>query len=495
MTALEHISREGGENFEVALEQAPPLQCQQIARRVPGRRVVCSATWQGRAVYAKLFIGEKAVRYANRDARGAKALMESGLSTPELLHQGAIAGEQGQVLIFAFVPESRNLEEVWNAADLHQRHALADKLIRTVAAHHTAGVMQTDLYLRNFLLAADVIYTLDGDGIRIYPEGVSRELALENFALLLSKLNAPDDARTAEWLALYAQARGWDEPVLLEELQTRVRAVRYQTVQKFVARKVLRDCTDIFVERRFDRYLAVVRAEMDDDLKRVIDNPNSFFQAPDSAYLKRGKTCTIILAQSGARRVVIKRYNIKNFRHAISRAWRPSRASVSWSNAHMLRAFEIPTPMPLALIERRWGVLRREAWLLMSYAEGPDIADVLADGFLSEEQKRDIALRAANLLHQLRLLRIEHGDMKATNIKWVNGAPLLLDLDAMKLHRDEKQFARRHMRDLRRFLKNWKKTPDILTMVKSALILAYGDDPLLAQIGVKKAVETTSEKL
>ncbi|MDR2875979.1 MAG: lipopolysaccharide kinase InaA family protein [Methylobacillus sp.] len=495
MTSLDHISREGGVNFEVALEHAPPLQCQHVARRVPGRRIVCSALWQGRAVYAKLFIGEKAARYANRDARGAKALMERGLPTPELLHQCAIAGEQGQALIFAFVPESRNLEEVWNAAGPRQRHVLADKLARAVAAHHAAGVVQTDLYLRNFLLAADVLYTLDGDGIRVHPEGVSREAALENFALLLSKLNAPDDVRTAEWLALYAQARDWDGPIPLQELQTRVRAVRYRTVQKFVARKVLRDCTDIFVERRFNRYLAVTRAEMDDDLKRVIENPDSFFQAPDSAYLKRGNTCTIVLAQSGERRVVIKRYNIKNLRHAVGRAWRPTRASVSWSNAHMLRAFEIPTPMPLALIERRWGVLRREAWLLMDYAEGADIADVLADASLSDEQKQDAAVQTANLLYQLRLLRIEHGDMKADNIRWVDGAPMLLDLDAMRLHRDEYRFAQRHERDLRRFLKNWNDAPEILERVKSALRLAYGNDPLLARVGVEKTDETTSENL
>lgn len=491
MTGLERVSREGGENFQVALEHAVPLYCQQVVRRISGRRLVCRATWQGKAVYAKLFIGDQAARYAARDAQGARALMERGLPTPELLHHGALAGEAGQALVFAAVPHSRNAEEAWEQADAAQRHDLAGKLVRTVAALHAAGLVQMDLYPRNFLLEGDRVYTLDGDGIRIHARGVSRGVALDNLALLLSKFDVLEDAHVPAWLAMYAEGRGWQESVSPEALQARVQRIRYRSARKNVIRKVLRDCSDILVTRRFDRYVAIDRSEAEADLNRLVASPDLFLESPNSVRLKSGNTCTVGLVQSGARRVVVKRYNIKNFWHGLGRAWRPSRASVSWSNAHLLQAFEIPTPAPLALIERRWGPLRREAWFLAAYVDGPDITEMFADPSLNEAQTQEVAVQVARLLHKLRLLRIEHGDMKATNMKWVAGAPMLLDLDAMKMHRCERLFVRRHVRDLRRFLKNWHNAPDILRMMKSALMQVYGNDPLLKRAGIEKTSETT----
>jgi tRNA A-37 threonylcarbamoyl transferase component Bud32 len=491
MTELERISREGGENFQLGLEQTVPLYAQQVVRRIPGRRVVCHGTWQGKAVYAKLFIGDQAARYVARDAQGARALMEKGLPTPELLHEGAIADGLGKALIFAAVPDSCNAETVWKQGGSPQRHDLATRLVLAVAAHHAAGLVQTDLYPRNFLLSGDVVYTLDGDGIRIYEQGVPREVALDNLALLLSKFDALDDVHIPEWLAMYARVRGWQESISPEALQSRVRKIRYRSARKNVLRKALRNCSDILVSCRFDRFLAVVRSELDADLNRLMENPDRVLDTLDDARLKSGNTCTVGLVQSGARRVVVKRYNIKNFWHGLGRLWRRSRASVSWANAHLLQAFEIPTPPPLALIERRWGPLRREAWFLAAFVNGPDITEIFASSSLSEAQKQDAAEQVARLLHKLRLLGIEHGDMKATNMKWVDGAPLLLDLDAMKMHRCEWRFARRHTRDLRRFLKNWHNAPDILRMVKSALMQVYGNDPLLKLAGIEKTSETT----
>ncbi len=149
-----------------------------------------------------------------------------------------------------------------------------------------------------------------------------------------------------------------------------------------------------------------------------------------------------------------------------------------------MRAFEIATPAPLALIERRWGPLRREGYFLTEFVAGPDITDVFDDEALPDEGKKEIAIAVAQLLRKLYLLKIEHGDMKATNLKLIDGKPLVLDLDAMKMHCCDKWFKRRHARDLRRFLKNWHNAPEILRMVKSALMTAYGDDPVLKMAGI-----------
>jgi tRNA A-37 threonylcarbamoyl transferase component Bud32 len=163
---------------------------------------------------------------------------------------------------------------------------------------------------------------------------------------------------------------------------------------------------------------------------------------------------------------------------------RQTRASVSWSNAHLLQMLGIPTATPLALIERRWGLLRREGYFFAEYVDGPDIGEIFADADLEQEYKREVAAQAARLLHRLYLLGVEHGDFKSTNLKIVDGKPLLLDLDAMRLHRCRKWFEQRHARDLRRFLKNWQHEPATLQLMKNAIETAYGCAPVLKMAGI-----------
>jgi len=485
MPDLQRISREGGSDFDISLEGAPTLHCLEVVRRIAGRRLVCRGMWQGQAVFAKLFIGARARRYAERDARGAKALISHQLLAPELLHEGNLADQPGIALIYAYVAESQNAEAVWQDAGVQQRSLLADALVRTVARHHAAGLVQTDLYPRNFLCTDAGIYTLDGDGIHIHRHPIQRRLAMANLALLLSKFDVLDDMRIPEWLRIYTEERGWPQNIIHPDaLHKKVQALRRTLAQKNVFRKVLRNCSEIRVEKRFNRFLAVVRSQQDDDLCQVIHAPDAYLDAPGCQRLKNGNTCTVGLVQAGKRKIVIKRYNIKNFWHGLGRALRPTRASISWSNAHLLRAFEIATPAPLALIEQRWGPFRRQGYFLTDYVAGPDITEVMTDSSLQEARKKEIATDIVTLLRKLYLLKIEHGDMKATNLKLVDGKPLLLDLDAMKQHGCELWFRRRHARDLRRFLKNWHNAPDILRMLESALMTAYGDDPVLKMAGI-----------
>jgi len=461
------------------------LHCLEVVRRIADRRLVCRGVWQGQAVFAKLFIGNGARRYAERDSRGAKALLSHQLLAPELLHEGNIAGQSGIALIYAYVAESQNAEAVWRDADTQQRNLLADALVRTVARHHAAGLVQTDLYPRNFLCTDAGIYTLDGDGIRIHRHPIPRRPAMTNLALLLSKFDVLDDVHIPELLRIYTEERGWPQSALPSDaLHSQVQALRRTLAQKNVYRKVLRDCSEVRVEKRFNRFLAVVRNQQDDDLQQVIEATDAFLDAPGCQRLKNGNTCTVGLVQAGERQIVIKRYNIKNFWHGLNRALRKTRASISWSNAHLLRAFEIATPAPLALIERRWGPFRRQGYFLTDYVTGPDITEAFADSGLPDARKQKIAADVAALLHKLYLLKIEHGDMKATNLKLVDGKPLLLDLDAMKQHGCELWFRRRHARDLRRFLKNWHNAPDILRRLESALMTAYGNDPVLKMAGI-----------
>jgi tRNA A-37 threonylcarbamoyl transferase component Bud32 len=480
---LARLSHEGGGGFTLALQGMPEFRCEEIVRRIPGRRLVCRGSWGGQAVYAKLFIGRDAQRHAGRDARGARALMAAHIATPPLLHEGVIAGEGGRALIYAAIAPAQNAEQAWLSGDAAQRAELAAALVATVARHHAAGLLQTDLYLRNFLRTGDAVHTLDGDGIRI--SGVpGRRRALSNLALLLSKFDVMDDVRLPELLRIYAGTRGWPDPeALLPQMRGLVQATRRRGARQYAERKVLRNCGDVRVEQDLWRFLAMERALQSPELALVVADPDAFLESGNCRRLKNGNTCTVGVVQAGARKVVVKRYNVKNLWHGLGRALRRTRASVSWSNAHLLRILGIATPQPLALIERRWGRFRRQSYFLAEYVEGPDIAMVLADPSVAIERKRELAGKMAVLLRRFFLLGIEHGDMKASNFLLVDGVPVVIDLDAMRMHGSAGWAQRRHARDLRRFLKNWQQDAIALQLMKSALSETYGNDPVLALAG------------
>jgi len=192
--------------------------------------------------------------------------------------------------------------------------------------------------------------------------------------------------------------------------------------------------------------------------------------------IKNGNTCTVGMAEFADKKVVVKRYNIKSFWHGFSRAFRVSRAAQSWANAHRLLISNIATAQPLALIEQRWGVLRRRAYYLSEYVNAPDAKQFFAQ-CASDDEKLVVARRLAALLHKLYLLRYTHGDFKATNVKIAGLKPLLIDLDAMQAHGlgcfSAWWFERKHIKDLKRLMENWEDDAETSHLLTQALRLEY----------------------
>ena len=59
------------------------------------------------------------------------------------------------------------------------------------------------------------------------------------------------------------------------------------------------------------------------------------------------------------------------------------------------------------------------------------------------------------LFETLHVLRISHGDLKATNLLWHGGRVFVIDLDALVQHRSGLAHARAWRRDRERLLRNW----------------------------------------
>jgi tRNA A-37 threonylcarbamoyl transferase component Bud32 len=172
--------------------------------------------------------------------------------------------------------------------------------------------------------------------------------------------------------------------------------------------------------------------------------------------------------------LVIKRYNIKSFWHGVARALRQTRAAASWANAHRLTLLGIATPKPIALIEQRYFGLRGKAYFISEYLEAPD-----AEMFFEQQQEQATRAHAIHnvviLFYRLYLLKISHGDMKATNMKLLDGLPWLIDLDSMRQHDWDRFALKAHVQDLKRFMKNWQDEPSLYNAFIKEFFAVYAD--------------------
>ncbi|MDA3918382.1 MAG: hypothetical protein PF690_15610 [Deltaproteobacteria bacterium] len=68
--------------------------------------------------------------------------------------------------------------------------------------------------------------------------------------------------------------------------------------------------------------------------------------------------------------------------------------------------------------------------------------------------------------YKLKSLKISHGDMKADNILIHDDKPFFIDLDSMKWHKRELRFSHAWKKDMKRFMKNWKNSPEVAGLFK-----------------------------
>ncbi len=477
-------------DFVLQLADLTVLTCQKVVRVVPNKRVVCQALWQGKPVYAKLFFGKNASKYAGRDAAGVKWLMEANIDTPRMLYQGEATDESApenilNVLIFEAIIPANNVEQVWQDLNQNQNHrlALATKIVAEVAKHHNAGLLQTDLYLKNFLVSDDKIYTLDGDGIRKFAHLTSKQ-ALQNLAVIWSKFDVLD---IEKWQAIlvdtYSAASTWKsdlEPVTLANMANQH---RQQVAGYYADKKVFRQCADVNITAVRGLFIAA-SSHANINMPANIVALDALIQPHN--LLKNGNTSTVALAEFDNKKIVVKRYNIKSFWHGISRAFRPSRAAVSWANAHRLTILNIATAKPIALYEQRtFGLLgfnlRSRAYFLAEYLDIPDVTEYFAQT-QDKTQRAEAVKNIVTLFYKLYLLQISHGDMKATNIKMRDTQPALIDLDSMRQHRKPNIAA--HVRDLQRFMQNWQNDNALYNAFVKTFKVVYPDDSMLIKAGI-----------
>lgn len=468
------ISIENSDDDTIVLEK--------VLRYLPGKRIVAEANYQGKKMLIKWFFHPtKAKRHFAREIQGLKVMMEAGLSTPALYYKGMFTNMPGIVLMVEWL-NGRTLNALIDQDDLNQGSAWFNQLIDDLASLHHTGSYQHDLHLSNFIWQEGKLYHLDGGSVKQTKQPLTREKSLKNLGLLCSQVHNIKDNMLEQIYHYYRQKRNWPQNsadlLSLKKMMTHTQAQR----QRRYLNKIMRSSTLHRKQRTFTHlsicrkdYLTLDFMKLMDNLDTVIDsqlvesvsdNKNDSFK---TKLLKKGNTSTIVSVMVDNKPFVIKRYNIKNSWHAFRRSCRPSRAMISWYNAHLLQFHAINTPKPIAVIEKRWGALRSKAYFIMEMIEGVNAYDYFQQSMIMNQQAEQSAKNIVTLLKQLQKARIVHGDLKATNIILHGNVPYIIDLDALQQISSVDKYQHLLQKDQQRFLANWQDKPEVLKLFQSLL--------------------------
>ena len=441
------------------------LVCRKLLRLIPGKRMVCTALWGGQDVVVKLFLDpRKAERHFKRELAGVNALFAAAIKTPALLFSGSVFAGSLPLIIFTEIKPAATLVDLWfEGAGYDERQALLERVCAKIAEHHKAGLLQSDIHWSNFLFSNDDVYTIDGDSVTNRSSGIElgRKSSLANLALFLAEpYSGIDDFLTALWQH-YCGCRGW--PVAADEiknLRSLIAGYRRYKVEKFVA-KSQRSCTAFQALQENGFYSVYDRSYQCPALAELLQRPDEMMAGGE--ILKAGNSATVVRLKLAGLDLVVKRYNIKNLKHAGKRSLRPSRAAVSWKMGQRLTWWQITTPKPVAMLEKRVLGLRSTAYFVSEYIDGSLAYDCLRQPGLPAAELADWLEQFAILLRRLRDSGLTHGDFKATNfLCGVDAKLYLIDLDAMRYwSKPGSAFKRAVKRDYKRLLANWQDMPEI----------------------------------
>jgi tRNA A-37 threonylcarbamoyl transferase component Bud32 len=454
--------------------EAQSLELLKVFRVLPEKRVVALAHWRGQRVLAKLFFSRlRWPQHLQREIDGVQAIVAAGVATPAVLASGTSVDGGTGVLLLQYIENSETVGQHWVRAADAEREILLRKVVTLIAECHRRGLLQKDIHLDNFLLANEqsqdeVLYLLDAAAVSVdtgEPHGVDGVRSLQNLALLFAQFPVHNDAQVPSLYQLYCSLRPQTElstdPCMFSALLQQNRLARLRVVLDKLYRET---SAHVCIQKR-DCFVVYRRALESPQLQEFLKVPDEFIAR--GQLLKNGNSSTVALVQIAGRDYVLKRYNIKNLWHGLCRAFYPSRAWVSWRNAHMLEMLGVATPQPLLMMERRFGALRREAYFLSEFVPGEDVLRYLAKEPINSAAWERVLTQFSQLFQVMRDYHIVHGDMKASNFISTTAALIVLDLDAMRNEPDKERFRKAFSRDLQRFIANWQDKPEYAARVLS----------------------------
>ena len=435
--------------------------CERLLRDLHGKRKVFKGLWGQRNVIVKLFLDPKtARRHWGREKIGVEALQKSSVPTPELLFAGQLC-DATPALIFDFLPEAQTSLQVWDSLTTQeQRSDFLLQLVAVIAGLHDSGLVQEDLHLENFLVSDGKIYAIDGDAINNKGQGraLADAVSSRNLALFFAQFSPAVDCLVERVVRRYAEQRKVAAAEIMARLSTELPEARRRRRHKYV-KKCYRSCSE-FKRTRQPGQVAIARRDQQGlPLAAFFADPDAFMAK--GVPVKAGASSTIVRVNGNGYDWIVKRYNIKSSWHALSRCLRPTRAWVSWGNAHRLRASGLDNPRAIAVIEKRFGPFRSKGYYVCEHIAAPRAGAFFLDDSVPAAEKQQVRDAFVQMFEQFFKLGICHGDCKAANFLILNKVPWILDLDAMREYRPGPRYNKLYQGDRERFLRNWQSQPEL----------------------------------
>jgi len=424
------------------------IRLDKTLRHLPDRRLTCLATWENKTVVAKFFYGKRHNRQTMKEAETLKALLKAGIETPKLLYVENI--KDASVLVIEYIEGSISLLD-WLKSDPKQVNfeSVLTQTTQLILACHQAGFKLEDPHLENFLISSNKVFVIDAGGIHQSNAPLNDDSSMDNLALLYAQLPVTRDIVAREVLNKILNRSS----SLELDWQQRLIKQRLWRQEKFIDKKVYRECTAYTCEKSLSRFLVAKRDKYTEDFKQALLTPDALIE--NGYLLKNGNTATVARVTIAGKLYVLKRYNIKKRMHSYLRGFVWSRASVSWRNGLLLEMLGIPTAKSYAFIEERCGPMRRRSYLLSEYIDAPQAWDVYESEHFSEEEKKGWAEKIVELFFLLKSTQISHGDLKAQNILCGSERAILIDLDGLKSGQTYGGFLKQFSKDIARFYISW----------------------------------------
>lgn len=422
-----------------------PWQCIEVLRRLPGKRWVLALQRGNETALCKLLFRGKDY---HREIRGHRLLLAADLATPALLSEYRYPHTDGHGILYQYI-DAPTLEQINSVTTLSSDSPALLHTIATTAAMHKSGLRQVDIHPGNFLYREGSITIVDTAAVIEHQPPLKGRHALENLADLLAQFKPGQIKLTETIWTCYREVHpepGW-RPEQLDRAITKMRRLRWRHYQ----RKLKRSCSEFAVTKNASRFTVLTRQADSTALEEVLKQPDRTMA--NGEYLKQGNTATVVRNTLDDLPIVIKRYNIKNWRHRFNRSLRPTRAWHSWRNAHYLLFSGLPTPTPIALQEERCGPFRGRAYFITEFNPGIDLKTALDQGDRGE--RKGLLKQFADIIIAYRAAGISHGDMKADNFIVTTSGVTIIDLDPMRYHRNTNALDRALARDIKRFLANF----------------------------------------
>jgi tRNA A-37 threonylcarbamoyl transferase component Bud32 len=220
-------------------------------------------------------------------------------------------------------------------------------------------------------------------------------------------------------------------------------------------------------QKSWNRLVITDQRDESAELSKLLADPDAFIEK--GHVIKSGAATTVATVSSGAKKYFIKRYNTRNTLYSVTRSLIPSRAAVTWHAAQLLESIGVPTARPLAILEKRWGPIKLESYIIHEHINSIHGMKYFAEGASPKPEWDQAASEIIDILFTLKRSLIIHGDLKAHNFIINNDSPLLIDLDSIKSFHYKFIFNKKYAKDLSRFKRNWDNEPQAQSLFKNSI--------------------------